>query len=331
MVLGVALALALGGAISGGLKETITTAQGNTYTFDYGEDEVALVIIDPQVDFHEGGLLPVAGAMADAGRIADFINTHGSNISRIFVSLDSHQPFQVSHATFWKDREGNPIKPDIIISEEEIGTKYFPVHADMLEYAKEYARVVKDAGKPLYIWPEHCLIGTSGGNIVAPVADAILNWSREVKKPIKYLLKGQNTYTESYSALKAEAPLKSQSFFSRLADRSKDILSYDREKIDPIELVNDTKLNEPLIKDILQSRKVFICGEARSHCVNNTARDIIGVWNEVHPATKSKLYVLEDCTSNVPGLELFTKMGEDFFKFVRSSGGEIVKSTDVAL
>ncbi len=51
----------------------------------------ALLIIDPQVDFHLGGSLPVNGADDDALRIAKFINENGDSISNIYVTLDSHQ------------------------------------------------------------------------------------------------------------------------------------------------------------------------------------------------------------------------------------------------
>jgi hypothetical protein len=51
----------------------------------------ALLIVDPQVDFHEGGSLAVAGANADAERLEAFIGAHLDEITSIFVTLDSHQ------------------------------------------------------------------------------------------------------------------------------------------------------------------------------------------------------------------------------------------------
>ncbi len=49
-----------------------------------------LLIIDPQIDFHPGGSLAVAGANEDTERIAAFINRHISAIDEIYVTLDSH-------------------------------------------------------------------------------------------------------------------------------------------------------------------------------------------------------------------------------------------------
>lgn len=50
----------------------------------------ALLIVDPQVDFHEGGSLAVPGAVEDAERIAHFIADHFNDIDELVVTLDSH-------------------------------------------------------------------------------------------------------------------------------------------------------------------------------------------------------------------------------------------------
>jgi nicotinamidase-related amidase len=52
--------------------------------------KVTLLIIDPQVDFHPGGSLAVAGADEDSKRIADFIDNNIDNIDEIYVTLDTH-------------------------------------------------------------------------------------------------------------------------------------------------------------------------------------------------------------------------------------------------
>ena len=50
----------------------------------------ALLIVDPQRDFHEGGSLAVPGAIEDAGRIAQLITSHAESIDELIVTLDSH-------------------------------------------------------------------------------------------------------------------------------------------------------------------------------------------------------------------------------------------------
>lgn len=50
----------------------------------------ALLIVDPQRDFHEGGSLAVPGAIEDAARIAQLITSHAECIDELIVTLDSH-------------------------------------------------------------------------------------------------------------------------------------------------------------------------------------------------------------------------------------------------
>ena len=50
--------------------------------------------------------------------------------------------------------------------------------------------------------------------------------------------------------------------------------------------------------------KVIVCGEAISHCVNYTVRDLVAAW----PMDRRQdLVILTDCSSPVPGYE---KIGE---------------------
>lgn len=65
------------------------------YSQDTGDNKVvlggtALLIVDPQLDFHEGGSLAVPGATADAERIAQLVTDHTESIDEIIVTLDSH-------------------------------------------------------------------------------------------------------------------------------------------------------------------------------------------------------------------------------------------------
>lgn len=55
----------------------------------------ALLVVDPQLDFHEGGSLAVPGATADSERTAKFIAKHSEIIDELIITLDSHQ---VSHS-----------------------------------------------------------------------------------------------------------------------------------------------------------------------------------------------------------------------------------------
>lgn len=63
---------------------------------------------------------------------------------------------------------------------------------------------------------------------------------------------------------------------------------------------DSASLNEGLINVLKHADKVVICGEALSHCVNYTVRDLVDAW----PAERIQdLVLLTDCASSVPGFE----------------------------
>lgn len=56
-----------------------------------------LLVVDPQMDFHEGGSLAVPGASADAVRIARLIVDHSDDFEELVVTLDSHHVRALSY------------------------------------------------------------------------------------------------------------------------------------------------------------------------------------------------------------------------------------------
>ena len=62
-------------------------------------DARAIIVVDPQPDFFEGGSLPVAGATRTAERIADFLQSRGGDFSMRVVTQDWH----VDPGDHWSD------------------------------------------------------------------------------------------------------------------------------------------------------------------------------------------------------------------------------------
>lgn len=91
---------------------------------------------------------------------------------------------------------------------------------DTLAWSIEYTKRLEEKGRfQLCIWPEHCLIGTPGHNVVKCVRDAMDEWSDATGKSVEWIEKGQNLLTEMYSALCAEVPVNAKtSFNTRLLD-----------------------------------------------------------------------------------------------------------------
>lgn len=53
-------------------------------------DHRAIVVVDPQPDFFEGGALPIRGATKTAERIAEYLTDHGGDYSLRVVTQDWH-------------------------------------------------------------------------------------------------------------------------------------------------------------------------------------------------------------------------------------------------
>ena len=173
--------------------------------------KTSVFIIDPQRDFHHGGSLAVPGADADSQRIADMIMKNKHNIHEIFVSLDSHHPSHIAHAAFWvgKNNNNKPAPFTTITYKDIVDEVWQPrdhsPDSEVLEWCKIYTKALERKGRmTLTIWPDHCIIGSKGHAIEENINEALQDWSQHSKRPVKYVMKGQNCRTEFYSALEAE-------------------------------------------------------------------------------------------------------------------------------
>ena len=258
--------------------------------------KLTLLIIDPQVDFHPGGSLAVPTANEDAVRIQRFIREHIDEIKDIIVTQDSHHLTHIAHGAFWEDKNGNSPSPFTSISFKDVCQgKWIPKVKDRLEYCKQYTKELEGKGKfVLTIWPEHCLLGTPGHCVVPPIDSALQEWSRHNNREVEYVMKGMNSLTEMYSALEAEVPI-------------------------PDDM--STQLNSKLLRRLQSAKQLVVCGQALSHCVNFTLRDIVKHWR----SDISRIHLMRDGTSSVP---TFEADGEEFVEDMKMAGVKIVNSTD---
>lgn len=226
-----------------------------------------LLIIDPQEDFCNPatGALYVTGAEHDIARIATLVAR--VPFDQIHVTLDTHHVLDIAHPSWWQDEHGNAPAPFTILSANDVATGRWRA-ADPALQARSLAYVEALAANghyPLCIWPPHCLIG-SVGNAVAPrLFNALL------PHPVAYHRKGENPFTEHYSAIAADVP----------------------DPSDP-----STLPNLALVARLAEADDVLVCGEAGSHCVANTVRDLVR-----YGLPAQKLVLLTDAFSPVPGFE----------------------------
>lgn len=170
---------------------------------------LCLLVIDQQVDFHPGGSLAIPTAHDDAARIAAFISAHRNDLAQLVFTLDSHQHYHIAHGVFWENAKGESPAPFTLITSEDVASgTWKPRDTTLRDYVLAYTQSLEKSGKfTLCIWPEHCIIGTPGHNLVENVRSAALEWTKQSLKQVQYVMKGSNSFTEHYSALRAEFEL----------------------------------------------------------------------------------------------------------------------------
>ena len=259
--------------------------------------KVHLVIIDPQNDFVDPkGSLCVPGAKEDMERLSSFIERCGKKLYDISVTLDSHHKVDIAHSIFWRDSAGQHPSPFSIITKDDVlSGKWTTTQPSFYKRALEYVtKLEENARYPLCIWPDHCLIGSWGNSVYSPLFNSLLKWEDQFAM-VNYVTKGSNMWTEHYSALKADVP----------------------DPSDP-----STQINTDFIKTLEEADFVVIAGEASSHCVANTVRDIA---DSAGDAFVSKMVLLKDAMSPVSGFE---KLEEDFIQEMTSRGMKISTTTE---
>lgn len=321
---------------------------------------VCLLLIDPQVDFHESkkrdahgnmvdAALPIsvnaehgiAGADADTENLIAWINDQGAFIDNITVSLDSHIPRHISNGCFWRalpnqdaaddetvrDGEGPKVKKPVarpalpftsmklvgndIIGEHYDGeTKLTSKHTFVVsetakelpiwkeqgldgaedEYAKDYLRKLHAANRRAHtIWPEHCIMGDEGHNVFPALQKALDKWQADYGRKVDYVRKGRHPLMEMYSVFKAEVPFGATAY--------------------------EGAYNQSLLDAVTKHKQIIVAGQALSHCVNESTRDLIKGIDKLS-GERSTVYVLKNCCSSVGATEEGRNAGKDFIKFI---------------
>lgn len=241
---------------------------------------IHLLVIDPQNDFcdpREGSLF-VPGADADMARLSALVDRLAPKIADVHVTLDSHHPVDIAHPVFWSDGGGAHPAPFTTITAADVEAgRWSTTLPSARRRALEYLRALESGGRyPHTIWPPHCLIGSAGHNVVPDLFGALKRWEDDRFGVINYVTKGSNLWTEHFSAVQAEVP----------------------DPEDP-----DTQVNARLIDTLERADLILLAGEAGSHCLANTVRDIAAQFSD--PTYVAKMVLLTDATSPVPGFEAY--------------------------
>jgi nicotinamidase-related amidase len=284
---------------------------------------VALLAVDVQITFCTPGFeLFVGGrsgvaAVDDNRRLCAFIYRNLDAITRIHVTMDTHQAMQIFHATYLVDDRGRRPAPYTTVSVEDVESgrwRIDPLVARSLGIEPEeaaahllhYVRTLEAGEKyRLTVWPYHAMLGGIGHALVPAVEEAIFFHGLARSSHADFQVKGRNPFTEHYSILGPEVT--SGPGGSRLASK-----------------------NAALIDTLLDYDAVVIAGQAKSHCVAWTVADLLDELHERDPRLAGKFYLLEDCTSPVvvPGGSDFTAEADAAFERFADAGMHVVHTTE---
>jgi nicotinamidase/pyrazinamidase len=261
----------------------------------------ALLLIDVQRGFmdHEDAALnelPVTGATVSARRAALFLRDMSSSIASVVATFDSHAAYGIERPGYWVNEKDTPLPAFTVVTADMVRAGTARAAAPESRPVAEHV-IFKLASQSLMIWPVHCVLGTPGHALQEDVASQLAAWEVSRRRTAVRVLKGTHPDTEHYSALEAEVDLQT----------------------DNTSL--DMSVPDALLQDHITGR-IFVAGQASSHCVSATLRSLL----RVAPELASRITLLTDCMNPVPGFE---RQEIEFFEWIEMHGGELKTTHDI--
>jgi nicotinamidase-related amidase len=266
------------------------------------DQRTLLLLVDAQVDFiHPEGSLYVPGAVEDTGRTIEWLYRHLDSISAVIASLDSHLPLQIFYPTWWQDQSGRHPEPYTPITADQVEAgQWQPLFQP--EWSRQYVtKLAQQAKKDLMIWPYHTMLGSQGHQLMPSLYEAVLAHSAARQAQPQFVIKGTIASTEYYSLLEPEVKVPS----------------------DP-----RGTLNRELLETIVGYDRIYVAGQAKSHCVLETLASVMRYYGQ-DEAVVSKFHLLQDCTSSVQHPEVdFDAMADETYQEFAGRGLQLVNSKD---
>jgi nicotinamidase-related amidase len=281
-------------------------------------ERIAAFGIDCQVAFcTPGASLYVPGAVEDTVRSIEWLYRHLARITTLILSLDTHTVHQIFHPAAWVDAEGRHPAPFTVISTDDVRTgRWIPVLrpegvADVRALCLEYCERLEKSGRyVLTIWPYHALLGGASHALVPSLMEAALFHAVARRTETVFEMKGRAAVTENYSVLSPEV--------RELGGRAVG------------------HFNTGLFELLVGHDRVYVFGQAKSHCVRSTLLDLMEECRRRNPALLARVHILEDAMSPVrpppldplpPALD-FPRVAAEALRTFAAAGMRIVRTTD---
>jgi nicotinamidase-related amidase len=269
--------------------------------------------IDCQVAFcHPEASLFVPGAVEDITRAVEWLYRNLGHLTRLFFTLDTHSVFQIFHPAAWVDVEGRHPDPFTVVTAGDVRRGRWISRLESPAACLEYCEKLEATGRyVLTIWPYHALLGGMSHSLVPALMEASLFHSVARRVEAVFEIKGRLAMTENYSVFAPEV--------RELGGR-------------PL-----AGFNARLFEELMSYDRVYVFGQAKSHCVMESLRDI---QRECRARGSEdlleKVYVLEDAMSPVrpPALDPlpealdFPRVAERAMRDFAASGMKVVRTTD---
>jgi len=273
--------------------------------------KIAAFGIDAQVGFcTPGASLFVPGAVEDTQRVLAWLYGNCDKITALHFSLDTHRVFQIFHPAWWVDERGAHPAPFTAISRDDVRSgRWAPVTHP--RESLEYVEKLEATGKyVLTIWPYHALLGGVSHALAPALMEASMFHAALRRRQTHFETKGTHALTENYSVLSPEV--------TELGGQ-------------PV-----GAFNEPFFRMLMEYDRIYVFGQAKSHCVRSTLEDIRDHARRVDPSLAEKVWILEDAMSPVPAPPLdplppgldFPAIGERAIRELEGAGMKVAKTTD---
>jgi nicotinamidase-related amidase len=175
----------------------------------------------------------------------------------------------------------------------------------------DYTEQLEKSGRyVLTIWPYHALLGGASHALVPALMEAALYHAVARRAETVFEIKGRSAVTENYSVLSPEV--------RRLGGRAVG------------------EFNTRLFDLLMGHDRLYVFGQAKSHCVRATLLDLMEECRRRDPALLARIHVLEDAMSPVPPPPLdplppaldFPRVAADALRTFAAAGMRIVSTRD---